>query len=89
MQIVEMDDYSMVIMKDSEDPPWEGVGDIYREASKYRKKILIDVGDQLTIHYLEASDYIYSAGRLLLYFKDIIPSRFQLHDKVFLTTSYK
>ena len=76
----------MVIMKDSEDPPWENVGDAYREASKYRKKILVDVGDQLTFNYLEAIDYIYSAGRLILYFKDVIPSRFHLHDKVYLTT---
>ena len=89
MQIVELGDCSMVIMKDSEDPPWKNVGDAYREASKYRKKILVDVGDQLTFDYLEASDYIYTAGRLVLFFKDSIPSRFQLHDKVFLTTSYK
>ena len=38
---------------------------------------------------LVAVDYIYSAGRLVLFFKDTIPSRFQLHDKVFITTSYK
>ena len=88
MQIVEMDDYSMVIMKDSEDPPWKGVGDVYREASKHGKKILVDKEDQLTYYYLESSDYIYTAGRLVLFFKDAIPSRFQLHDKVFLTTSY-
>ena len=86
MQIVKMDDYSMVIMKDSDDPPWISVGDIYRRASKYRKNISVDVGDQLTIHYLESSDYIYSAGRLILYFKSIIPPKFQLHNKVYLTT---
>jgi hypothetical protein len=88
MQIVELGDCSMVIMKDSEDPPWVSVGDIYREASKYNKKILVDKEDQLTFHYLEASDYVYTAGRLVLFFKDAIPSRFQIHDKVFLTTSY-
>ena len=89
MQIVELGDCSMVIMKDSEDPPWVSVGNIYRQAIRYRETILVDKGDQLTYHYLESSDYVYTAGRLILFFKDAIPSRFQLHDKVFLTTSYK
>ena len=89
MQIVELGDCSMVIMKDSEDPPWVSVGNIYRIAIKYNDTILVDKGDQLTYHYLESSDYVYTAGRLVLFFKDAIPSRFQLHDKVFLTTSYK
>lgn len=86
MQIVEIGDCSMVIMKDSEDPPWINVGDVYRKAVKYGMMILVDVGDQLTFHYLETSDYIYTAGRLILFFKKDIPSRLQLHDKVFLTT---
>ena len=47
MQIVELGDCSMVIMKDSEDPPWISVGDIYRKAVKYGKKILVDKGDHL------------------------------------------
>jgi hypothetical protein len=86
MQIVELGDCSMVIMKDSEDPPWVSVGNIYRIAIKYNDTILVDKDDQLTYHYLESSDYIYTAGRLILFFKDAIPDRFQLHDKVFLTT---
>lgn len=89
MRIVELGDCSMVIMKDSEDPPWVSVGDIYRQAYSNDKRILVDKGDQLTYHYLEAADYVYTAGRLVLFFKDAIPSRFQLHDKVFLTTNYK
>ena len=86
MQIVELGDCSMVIMKDSEDPPWISVGDIYRRASKKHRHILIDLGDQLTTRYLESSDYVYTAGRLVLFFKDAIPNRFKLHDKVYLTT---
>ena len=89
MRIVELGDNSMVIMKDSEDPPWVSVGYIYREAVETGKKILVDSGDQLTFHYLEASDYVCTAGRLVLFFRDNIPSRFKLHDKVYLTTSYK
>ena len=88
MQIVELGDCSMVIMKDSEDPPWKSVGDVYRHAIRYGLLILVDTGNQLTFNYLKSSDYIYSAGRLILFFKDAIPSRFQLHDKVFLATSY-
>ena len=87
MRIVELGDNTMVIMKDSDDPPWVSVGDIYRRAFKHNEKILVDSGNQLTFHYLESSDYVYSAGRLVLFFKDNIPSRFQLHDKVFLTTT--
>ena len=89
MQIVELGDNTMVIMKDSEDPPWVSVGNIYREASRYGKTILVDRENQLTFHYLESSDFVCTAGRLVLFFKDSIPSRFQLHDKVYLTTSYK
>ena len=86
MQIVELGDCSMVIMKDSNDPPWVSVGDIYRRASKNNRNILVDLGDQLTVQYLESSDYVYTAGRLVLFFKENIPSRFKLHDKVYLTT---
>ena len=86
MRIVELGDCSMVIMKDSEDPPWISVGNVYRRASRNSRNILVDSGDQLTSQYLESSDYIYTAGRLVLFFKDDIPSRFKLHDKVYLTT---
>ena len=89
MQIVELGDCSMVIMKDSEDPPWVSVGNIYREADRCGKTILVDRGDQLTFSYLESSDFVYTAGRLVLFFKDSIPSKYQLHDKIYLTTSYK
>ena len=87
MQIVELGDNTMVIMKDSEDPPWLSVGDVYRKSVEYKRSILVDKGDQLTYNYLEASDSVYTAGRLVLFFKDAIPERFQLHDKVYLTTN--
>lgn len=87
MRIVELGDCSMAIMKDSEDHYLISIGDIYRTAVRYNERIIVDKGDQLTYHYLEASDYVYTAGILVLFFKDTIPSRFQLHDKVFLTTT--
>ena len=42
MRIVELGDCSMVIMKDSEDPPWRGVGDVYRLAIKYNSRIAVE-----------------------------------------------
>ena len=86
MRIVELGDCSMVIMKDSEDPPWVSVGNIYRDALKNGCQIMVDKGDQLTFGFLTASDCVYTAGRLVLFFKDSIPPKFKLHDKVFLTT---
>ena len=82
MQIVELGDCSMVIMKDSEDPPWKSVGSIYRFATENKRNIIVDKGDQITFHYLRSSEAIYTAGRLILFFKEAIPSKFQLHDKV-------
>ena len=89
MRIVELGDCSMVIMKDSDDAPWVSVGNIYRKAVRYKHNILVDKGDQLTVHYLESSDYVYTAGRLVLFFRDSIPEEYQLHDKVFLATTTK
>ena len=81
MQIVELGDYSMVIMKDSEDPRWVSVGDIYRNAKDFGGSIIVDKG-QITMDYLETYDYLYTAGRLVLFFKDHVPPRFCLHDKI-------
>ncbi len=86
MRIVELGDCSMVIMKDSEDPPWVSVGNIYREASKYNENIIVDKGNQLTCNYAESSNYVYTAGRLVLFFKEDISKKFSLYDRVFLTT---
>jgi hypothetical protein len=86
MQIVELGECSMVIMKDSEDPPWVSVGNIYRRAVNWHRPIIVDKGEQITTSYLVTSDCVYTAGRLVLFFKDAIPSRFKLHDKVYLTT---
>jgi hypothetical protein len=88
MRIVELGDCSMVIMKDSDDPPWVSVGNIYRKASKYNQSILVDKGNQLTYNYVESYDYVYTAGRLVLFFKDDISNRFSLGDKVFLSICY-
>ena len=80
MRIVELGDCSMVIMKDSEDPPWISVGNTYRRASEngYQISVLSESSSEAVV----ASDYVCTAGRLILFFKDSINSEFHLHDKV-------
>lgn len=82
MQIVEIGDCSMTIMKDSEDPPWVSVGDAYRKAQSHNLQIRVE-NEEYT---LKASDAIYSAGRLILFFKEDIGDRFHLNDRVTLGT---
>lgn len=81
MQIVELGDCSMVIMKDSEDPPWVSVGDIYRKCIKRKGNIHIY---QLHAPYdeMKSSEAVYTAGRLVLFFKDKIRPTFWLHEKI-------
>lgn len=85
MRIVELTEYTMVVMRDSDDPPWINLGDIYREAESYNCKLFVDTGDQLTYSHLSTDEYVYTAGRLILYFEQKIPDRFHLHDKVTVT----
>ena len=79
MQIVELGDCSMVIMKDSEDPPWVSVGDVYRKAKKWHNQIAVATPSMDC--FIISSDFVYTAGRLVLFFKDDI-KEFSLHDKV-------
>ena len=81
MRIVEIGDCSMVIMKDSEDPPWVSVGDVYRKAHKRHGHIYVN---QITPPYdqMMASEFIYTAGRLVLFFQDAIRPNFCLHDRI-------
>lgn len=88
MQIVELSDYSMVVMKDSEDSMRFSIGTIYRLAKQYRSRIYvkrIDADSDTYDAIQETDDCIYTAGRLVLFFKDHISSKFQLHDKVLIS----
>jgi len=90
MRIVELGDCSMVIMKDSDDPPWVSVGDTYRKATKkdQKRKIRVYVQTLQNGYRCEvSSDYIYTAGRLVLFFKDKIHPGFKLHSIVELEVS--
>ena len=90
MQIVELGDCSMVIMKDSSDAPWETPGYIYRAAKEYDRRIFVQrlVGDGTDPRHYQtvqrSSDSIYTAGRLILFFNEDINPAFQLHDNVHL-----
>lgn len=84
MRIVELSDYTMVIMKDSEDPPWVSVGKAYRYATKCNQHIevgLLDNDGEVTV-CIASSDMVCTAGRLVLFFKDKIDSRYKLHSRV-------
>ena len=86
MQIVELGDCSMVIMKDSEDPPWVSVGDVYRNALRCKAGVILVEKENDEDIFQKASDYIYTAGRLILFFKEQVNSGFHLHDKVVFRT---
>ena len=85
MRITELGDCSMVIMKDSEDPPWITVGSVYRDAERYNSNIIVckpsDTDPIIQIHQV-SSDAVYTAGRLILFFKDSVNPEFHLHDRV-------
>ncbi len=88
MRIVELNDYSMVIMKDSQDPSWVNVGDVYRRAFERNvpRRIMVcalsPLGDSMSIGRMTTNECLYSAGRLILLFKDKIKDAFKLHSKV-------
>ena len=86
MRIVELSDYSMVIMKDSEDAFWVSVGDYHRMSKK--SGWVIGIGKEDKEHHLTvtqySSDSVYTAGRLVLLFEDPVNPEFHLHDKVYL-----
>lgn len=81
MQIVELGDCSMVIMKDSEDPPWESVGKIYRKSLKQKSNIHV-YQKEPPYDEMIASEAVCTGGRLILFFKDAIRPTFWLHEKV-------
>lgn len=87
MKIVDLGEYSMAIKDGLEDSHcYRKIEDIYNYAKNNGISILVDKGNQLTYHYLVSSDYLCSAGILLLYFIDKIPSKYQVGDRVYVTT---
>lgn len=90
MRIVELGDYSMVIMKDSDDPPWFSVGEVYRCAQKWGDTIIVEKEQEIlkTVVRRAASSSIYTAGRLILFFQDTVIPDFCLNDRIYVHTEY-
>ena len=88
MKIVDLGEYSMVIEGDHKESSYYGnITFIYSFAKRFNMPILVCKGNQLTLNYLESSDFLYSGGILLLYFINKIPSKYQVRDTVYVTTS--
>jgi hypothetical protein len=88
MRIVELSDYTMTVMKDSEDPFWLSLSKIRNRAEKLHCKITVLKG-KLEDYYPEKPEYeqksdevICTAGRMMLFFKDKISDAFNTGDKV-------
>lgn len=90
MRIVELGDYSMVIMKDSDDHPWFSVGEVYRRAQDKGDIIIVEkeLETLKTVVRRAASSSIYTAGRLILFFQDTVIPDFCLNDRIYVHTEY-
>ena len=72
MQITELGDNSMVIMKDSSDYRNMTVGHYYRKALQYGDNLCLCVAKADGGDWHRASQMVYTAGRLILFFKKSI-----------------
>lgn len=87
MKIVELSDYSMTIMKDSEDPFYVSMSAIQKKKEKKGGSIRVcKYEEDYDPSYLgtPADDSICTAGRMILFFKDSIRDMFSLGEKVVL-----
>lgn len=91
MRIVELAENSMMIMKDSEDPPWVSVGQVYRLAQDHDNIISVAKwgSDIVPTSIVYSSDYICTAGRLILFFPESLGSEWHLQDRVSLDLESK
>lgn len=92
MMITERGDYSLVIKEDAYDREefklWNTLDRIVKVVKFTGRPILVDSDPtQLTVNYIVASDYLYSEGMLILFFKDAVPDRFRVHKRVWLSLS--
>jgi hypothetical protein len=79
MRIVELGDYSMVIMKDSNDSFYHSVGNYYRMAKRNNYNMEVISARGRSPH---STDAVCTAGRLVLFFKDKVSDIFKIQDKV-------
>lgn len=88
MRIVELSDYTMTIMKDSDDPFWFTVSSMHEMAKNKSLNLFItseEIGPMPKPHHSAiANDSLSSAGKLLLFSADKIDPSFKIGDKVYL-----
>lgn len=84
MRIVELSEYTMTVMKDSEDPYWSSISGYYRTSLKHGLSICVAKGDypDEPENGVTSSDSVCSGGMLVLFFRDKINSEFKVGDKV-------
>lgn len=88
MRIVELSDFSMTVMKDSEDRFYKGLGEIQERVERYGSFITVvkekqEVEDFHGTIQAEASESVCSGGKMILFFKDKLEG-FKVGDRVFL-----
>ena len=80
MTITEKSDYSLVIMKDSEDPYWISMREFEGE------EIMIygyDTNKNVSYsHYLSPKDFVCNARMLIAYFDNKVPDEWSVYDRV-------
>ena len=87
MRIVEISDYTIVVMKDSDDPPWLSISRYAewkdRNIMLYHAEVTspIDQVDDCVI----SKEYICTGGKLIMYFADALPDNFKKGDKVLIS----
>lgn len=88
MRIVELSDYTMTVMKDSEDHFWFGISKLQSRISDKHFNVAIvleeemDSFPQIPEHFIVIEDSICTAGRLILYFADKIPEVYKVGSRV-------
>lgn len=87
MIISELGDYSVIIMKDSEDKPWYSLNDTYTKAANNNLSIgiykyLQKEGGRYKSVNMGSDNYIYSGRRLILFFKERVDKHFKVGDKI-------
>ena len=83
MKIVELSDYSVIIMKDSEDPFYFSLSGYAVKARKEEYHIGMYKNNAMSPTLMQISnDFVCTAGRLVLLFGDKVKDCFQKGDTV-------
>lgn len=82
MTIVERSDYTMLIMKDSEDPFWFSISS-FRKKYEEGETVILQLNDsEDEDEWFSPESILCTGGRMMLYFKDRIPDDFRIGAKV-------